>query len=73
MQISQTQENGQTIYKFTARGVKYDVITRNGTEFNVFSNRTSHAGGPVLTCYDSLGHLATRSKTFSNFAALIAA
>lgn len=73
MQINQTTDNGYTVYKFAARGVSFEVLTRDGIAFDVYSNQIGRAGRTPATCYDSLAHLATRSKTFANFAALIAA
>ena len=71
MQIDQTRTENMTIYKFTARGVTYDVFARDGGLEDVWSNRISHASAPVLKVYDSIDQLAKRSKMFANFAILI--
>ena len=71
LEINQTTEHGYTVYKFAARGVSFEVLTDDGIAYQVWCERAGQRTPP--TCYDSLAQLATRSKTFSNFAALIAA
>lgn len=71
MQITQTQDSGYTVYKFTANNTEYDVLTRNGVEFDVYSSRIGLTGRTPPKCYDSLEELAKRSKVFKNFSLLI--
>lgn len=71
LQINQKQEKGYTVYNFTDRGTKYEVLTQDNKSFDVWSERLSSSWGPQLACYDSLSDLSKRSKTLSNLCALI--
>lgn len=71
MVINQTTEHGQTVYKFEAHQTKYEVITRDGKEFTVFSKRKNASFDTQCKVYGSKEELAQRGKVFANFCKLI--
>ena len=71
MQINQKLDNGYTVYTFTANNTDYEVLTRNGVQFDVYSSRKGLTGRTPPKCYDSLEELAKRSKVFKHLALLI--
>ena len=73
IQINTKIENGYTIYTFEANNTKYDVITRDGKEFTVYSKRKNCGFDTAVKVYYSLTELAARSKAFFNFSKLIEA
>ena len=73
IEVTQTQENGYTVYKFCANNTDYDVLTQDGKEFTVYSSRRGCAAFPGIKVYASLEEMAQRSKALANLAALIAA
>lgn len=74
MEVTQTQDEGYTVYIFTANFTRYEVLTNNGETFIVYSARKSLSNRrPKPQYYDSLQDLAKRSKALRNLAALIAA
>ena len=72
LQVSQTQANGYTVYKFEANATRYEVMTQDGIEFDVWSQRKA-LSQPTLNCYRSLAEMAKRSKSLRSLAALIEA
>jgi hypothetical protein len=71
IQIQQSQEHGYTIYKFEANQTEYEVLTKNGQNFDVYSSRIGRAGRTVPKFYGSIDELAKRSMAFSNLVMLI--
>ena len=70
MKITVSKDTGYTVYKFEARKVTYEVLTKDHKEFSVWSNRfgTAGFGRGTLNVYWSVEELAARSKMFADFA-----
>lgn len=73
LEVTQTEDSGYTVYSFTANNTAYEVMTTDGKTFTVYSRRLNFRRCSPPQCYDSLAHLASRSKALKNLAALIAA
>lgn len=71
IEVTQNQENGYTVYKFCANNTNYDVLTQDGREFAVYSQRKGFRGFPGVKVYGSLDEMAKRSKALANLATLI--
>lgn len=66
-------EHGYTVYNFEANNTSYELLTKNGVEFDVYSHRIGTGFAPALKCYNNLVELAARSKALFNFVKLIEA
>ena len=64
-------ENGYMVYNFTSNNTDYEVLTKDGKSFDVWSKRKGCSFDSQLNCYSSIDELSKRSKAFSNFASLI--
>ena len=73
LQVTQSIDSGYTVYKFNANNTDYDVLTTDGVEFTVYSQRAhmQHVSPP--TVYGSLGEMAKRSKALNHLTQLIEA
>ena len=72
IQINQTISHGYTSYQFEANNTDYEVLTKDGISFDVWSKRKNCGFDAQLKCYRSLSELAKRSKALNNFSKLIA-
>ena len=73
IEVTQTQDSGYTVYKFTANNTDYTVMIDETIGIQVWSNRKSLGYNPQVKVYDSLAEMSKRSKALKNLAALIAA
>ena len=73
IQIQTQQVENKIMYSFEANNTKYDVITENHEQFDVFSKRKNCGFDSQLKCYNSKAELAARSKALNNFVKLIEA
>ena len=73
LQVTQSQDNGYQVYKFTNRGTEYEVLVDVDSVCQVWSNRIGFGGfiRTAPTIYDTLEDMAKRSKTFNNLVTLI--
>ena len=72
LEVTQTQEHGYTVYKFSANNTEYEVLKDESPFYTVYSQRIGRSGSTAPKTY-TLKELSARSKVLRLLAELIAA